>query len=198
MNDAEIKETVQTAKTCLESFKRIFALLRRREWFAALKEIFSFFRLVYVDHLKGKYVTVKGKRIPRTLIAVLALFAAWIALPSGNTADTSDKEAAEVKKDSNTYDSDVDGIRVYDMRKCETENKSAACGTLENYGSFDYDKVIVAVNFHAGEGTVIYEGMVEADQVKNHTRMKMAIPCPDDFAYFKLKDVRIEGKKEVE
>lgn len=193
MNNVE--EIAQKGKTVWESCKKIFSLLKERKWFSAFKESFTFLKLIYVNHLKGKYIIVKGKKIPRTLIAVLALFIIYIALPSQEERPTGEQplaEAANVKKDSNIFDKD--GLKVYDLRKCETEESVGVCGLIEDYGDKNFAKVTVIINFYAPDGRIVYEGGVEATDVESHTRMKINAPCSEEFAYFKLKDVKLESK----
>lgn len=191
----DIEELAEKTKTVWQSFKKIFSLLKERKWFAAFKESFSFLRIIYVNHLKGKYFVIKGVKTPRTLIAVPALAVAYLFFaPSAETplsGEQSIAEAENVKKASNTYDKD--GIKVYDMHKCEDELKSAACGTLENYGENNFEKVSILVTFYAPEGTAIYEGGAVAKEVEARTRMKFTIPCPDEFSYFQLKEVSAEN-----
>ena len=191
---SDINDITETTKTVWESFKKIFYLLKERKLFAALKESFGFLRLIYVNHLKGKYITVKGKKIPRTLVAIVALFLIYSAFPSCQQAPSGSQdiaEAANVKKDSNTYDEN--GLRVYELRKCETEESSGACGLLEDYGENNFSRVTITLAFYSGDGRIVYEGGVEASDVEAHTRSKINIPCPEEFAYFKLKSVNPEG-----
>lgn len=197
MNNVE--EITQKGKTVWESCKKIFSLLKERKWFSAFKESFTFLKLIYVNHLKGKYIIVKGKKIPRTLIAVLALFIIYIALPSQEERPTGEQplaEAANVKKDSNIFDKN--GLKVYDLRKCETEESVGVCGLIEDYGDKNFAKVTVIINFHAPDGRIVYEGGVEATDVESHTRIKINAPCSEEFAYFKLKDVKLESKNSNE
>ncbi len=197
---SDIEDITENVQSVWESFKKIFSLLKERKWFAAFKECFSFLKLVYHNYLKGKHFTVAGKQIPRTLVAVLALVILYFAIPSSQqerpTGEQSIAEAANAKKESNIFDKN--GLKVYDLRKCETENSAGVCGKIENYGENDIAKVTVTITFHAPDGTVIYEGGVEATDVKSHTRMKMNAPCPDEFSYFKLKEVSVEDKKAAE
>lgn len=196
---SDIKDINENVQSVWESFKKVFSLLKERKWFAAFKECFSFLKLVYVNYFKGKYFTIKGRKIPRTLVAVAALFVLYFAFPSQQERPTGEQpiaEASDAQKESNIFDKD--GLKVYDLRKCETEASAGVCGKIENYGENDLAKVTVTLTFHAPDGTVIYEGGVEATDVKSHTRMKMDAPCPDEFSYFKLKEVSVEDKKAAE
>ncbi|MBQ8481538.1 MAG: hypothetical protein IJ532_03285 [Alphaproteobacteria bacterium] len=197
---SDIEEITDKAQSVWESFKKVFSLLKERKWFAAFKECFSFLRLIYRNYLKGKYFTIKGKKIPRTLVAVATLLLVYTALPSNETKQPTGEqpiaEAANVKKEADIFDKD--GLKVYDLRKCETEKSVGVCGKIENYGDYDFGKITVNITFHAPDGTVIYDGGVEAADVKSHTRIKMTAPCPDEFSYFKLKDVTLEDKKTAE
>ena len=188
-----IKENIQKLKSSWGSVKEFITLLKERKWLTACKKIYGFLKSIYTDHLKGKYVTVRGKRIPRTLIAVMAVAVIYLVFPSAEERPTGEQSIAEmenVQKTTNTYDEN--GIKVYELHKCEVENKPAACGRLENYGDDDYSSVVVTVVFHANDGTAIYEGGIEASDVESHTRMRINIPCPDEFSYFELKGVSAE------
>lgn len=196
---SNIGEITEKGKTVWESCKKIFSLLKERKWFSAFKESFTFLKLIYVNHLKGKYIIVKGKKIPRTIVAVLALFIIYIALPSQEERPTGEQplaEAANVKKDSNIFDKN--GLKVYDLRKCETEESVGVCGLIEDYGDKNFAKVTVIINFYTSDGRIVYEGGVEATDVEAHTRMKINAPCSEEFAYFKLKDVKLESKNSNE
>ncbi|MBR1600071.1 MAG: hypothetical protein IJ677_00675 [Alphaproteobacteria bacterium] len=196
---SDIDNITEKAQSVLESFKKVFSLLKQRKWFAAFKECFSFIKLVYRNHLKGKYFVIKGKKIPRTLVAVIALLLLYNVLPSAEKKMTDEQpiaEAADVKKEANIFDKN--GLKVYDLRKCETEDTAGVCGKIENHGDNDFSIVKVVLTFHAPDGTIIYEGGVEASDVKSHTRIKMMAPCPEEFSYFKLKEVKLDGNQEAE
>lgn len=197
---SDIEDITENAQSVWKSIKKVFSLLKERKWFAAIKECFSFFKLIYHNYLKGKYITVKGKKIPRTLVAVAALLLVYLALPSTETkqptGEQSIAEAANAKKESNIFDKE--GVKVYDLRKCETEDMTGVCGKIENYGDYDFGKITVTLTFHAPDGNIVYDGGVEATDVKSHTRIKMSAPCPEEFSYFKLRDVALEGKKAAE
>ena len=194
---SDIKDMAEAGKTAWESFKKVFSLLKERKLFAAFRQCFSFLKAVYVNHLKGKYITVKGKKIPRTLIAILVLFFGYCALPSDDNNVSSElSEAADTQKDSNTYDNE--GVKIYDMRRCELDNKIGACGYLENYGEYNFGRIKVIITFFAPEGTPIYEGGIEAEGVESHTRSKINVACPDEFSYFNIKEVTLEDKTEAQ
>lgn len=197
---SDIKEIAKDGQTVWESCKNVFLFLKERQWFAAFKESFNFLKLIYLNHLKGKYIVVKGKKIPRTMIAVLGLFAIYIFLPSNEqTPSAAPKPAIEkqkAQKDANFFDEN--GLKVFDLRKCETEESVGACGTIENYGDNILDKLVVSLVFYAPDGTPVYEGSVEASNIQAHTDIKINIPCSVDFAYFKLKEVKPESSDSAE
>ena len=170
---SDIKDMAEAGKTAWESFKKVFSLLKERKLFAAFRQCFSFLKAVYVNHLKGKYITVKGKKIPRTLIAILVLFFGYCALPS----------------DDNNVSSELSEA---------VDNKIGACGYLENYGEYNFGRIKVIITFFAPEGTPIYEGGIEAEGVESHTRSKINVACPDEFSYFNIKEVTLEDKTEAQ
>lgn len=187
---SDITEITEKGQCIWESLKKIFSLLKERKFFAALKESFSFLYLLYKKYLKGQYVTIKGKKIPRTLIACFAVIILYGLTPSNNT--NTPKEAEPVqnvapKKEANVFDEN--GLKVYELRKCETEDTIGACGILENYSEENFDNVKVSIIFYAPDGTAVYEGGIEATNVDAKNRFKISIPCPEEFAYFKLEKV---------
>jgi len=189
----DIKEIIPKCKGLWESFKKFVTLLKERKWLSACKEIYGLLKSIYFNYFKGKYITVRGKRIPRTLVAVIAVAIVYFAFPAEEERPTGEQTIAEIEdiqQPTNTYDEN--GIKVYGLRKCVVGNEPAACGLLENYGDDEYSSIIVTVVFHANDGTAIYEGGVEASDVESHTRMKINIPCPDEFSYFELKGVSAE------
>lgn len=191
---SDIEDIAEKGQNAWNSFKKIFSLLKERKFLAALKESFGFLMLLYKKYLKGQYITVKGKRIPRTLVACLAVFFVYVTLSGGNDNADSKKsptEAAEVKKDTNTYDKN--GLKIYDLRKCETENQSGACGMMENYGENNFERIKIDLTFFTADGRAVYKGGVEATDMEAHTRTEITIPCSEEFAYFKLEGVSTEG-----
>lgn len=197
MND--IKEVAQNTKTVWESFKKVCILLKDGKFFAAFRESFGFLKLIYKNYLKNKYITVKGKQIPRTLAAIIALFLVYLAFPSceqKTSTEPSINEVADTKKETNTYDKN--GLKVYELRKCEEEGSAGVCGLIENYGENNFLHVKVTLTFYSAEGHIAYEGGVEASDVESHTRSKINVPCPEEFAYFKLKSVETDGMTSAE
>ena len=196
---SDVEDVAKKAKTAWESFKKVFVLLKERKFLAAFKESFSFLRLIYVNHLKGKYITIKGKKIPRTLLAVIALLMVYMTFPSCEhrlSGEQSISEAAYIKGESNSYDKN--GLKIYGLRKCEEEGSVGVCGIIENSGNNNFKYVRVTLTFHAADGKTVYEGGIEATDVESHARSKLNIPCSVEFAYFKLTDVVTEGMTSAE
>ena len=169
---SDIEDIVQKGEDTWNSLKKVFSLLKERKFFAAFKESFSFLKFFYKEYMKGQY------------------FIIW---PSGNskTDNNQTTEIAETKNDTNTYDKN--GLKVYDLRKCETEDKIGACGILENYGENNFAHIKIVLTFFKADGTAVYKGGVEATNMEAHTRTEITIPCSEKFAYFKLEGVSTEG-----
>ena len=189
---SDIEDIAQKGQDTWNSLKKVFSLLKERKFFAAFRESFSFLKFFYNEYMKGQYFVIAGKRISRTLAAVLVVVL-YIIWPSGNskTNNNQSTEIAETKNDTNTYDKN--GLKVYNLRKCETEDKIGACGMLENYGENNFERIKIDLTFFKADGTAIYKGGVEATNMEAHTRTEITIPCSEEFAYFKLEGVSTEG-----
>ena len=185
------KEAVETAKTTMTYLKNIFALLKERKYFAALREVLGFCKSVYVNNIKGKYIELKGKKIPMGAVVLVLLAGIYFITPSTMpSGELSLSEKANIEP--NTYDKN--GIRVYNMRKCNY----AACGVLENGSENDFERIRIKVIFHNQTGKAVFRGTADALQVAPRTRIEFEIPCSEEFAYFKLKDVVINPKESLE
>lgn len=189
---SDIEDIAQKGQDTWNSLKKVFSLLKERKFFAAFRESFSFLKFFYNEYMKGQYFVIAGKRISRTLAAVLVVVL-YIIWPSGNskTNNNQSTEIAETKNDTNTYDKN--GLKVYNLRKCETEDNVGACGILENYGENNFERIKIDLTFFKADGTAIYKGGVEATNMEAHTRTEITIPCSEEFAYFKLEGVSTEG-----
>ncbi|MBQ9271689.1 MAG: hypothetical protein IJ218_05450 [Alphaproteobacteria bacterium] len=192
----KLNENTENITSALEHFKNIFKMLFKKQYSASfrslsefLKALFLKLKMLYLIHLKGQYVEIKGKRIPKTLLAVLAVIFLYLISPmsflfSNNTQiDTQ-------KTENNVYNKD--GIRIHSMRKCDF----AACGVLEYRGTQDLEKVRITVTFYNQAGQPTYEGNAETLQLAPNSRMEFTIPCDEDFGYFKLKEVYINPTDE--
>lgn len=184
---SDIDEVSPATPTVLDSAKKVFALAKEKQYGPAAKEVINLGKITYDNHLKGKYVTVKGKQIPMTLVVIVAILGLYIISPSCGS-DTIEKPTVTTmaKKEVNTYNQD--GLKIHDMRKCE----QAACGLLENTSNNAVKSMRIPVNFHNESGEVVYEGGVEAKDIEPMTRMKLNIPSEVPFAYFSLGDVEVE------
>lgn len=183
----DIKDISTVATTALECVKRTIALLRERRYFAALKEAFNVLRALYKTHLKGKYFIVKGKKIPRTAVAITAVILLYMFYPSADKPQKlSLSEQTEIQEEMNNYAQD--GVKIYDLRKCD----NAVCGYLENANESPIKKINIEITFHDQTGTVVYRGGVEAEDIKPMSRNKLNIPSEVPFSYMKLSEVNVE------
>ena len=179
----------ESSQTIFQNIVACIKYLKNRQYKMAVREIFTCLKNIYLKHLKGKYVVVRGKKIPRTAIAVVAmcLLVSLCCCPN-NDSSLSESYTAE----ANTYDKN--GIRVYDLRKCN----QAVCGFLENATQESYAKITIFLNFHNETGEVVYEGGVDASEVGPMSRIKVKVPSKLDFAYFKLVKVKVNKEKAEE
>lgn len=177
-------DTLETAKTTMDYAKNVLTLLKQGKYLRACRELFGFFKSVYVLHIKGKYIEVKGKKIPMTAVVIAVAAVLYFMVPNSRmSGELALSEKADIAP--NTYDKN--GIRVYDMRKCNY----AACGYLENATDKDYERIRITVIFHNQTGQAVFKGTADALQVAPRTRVEFDIPCSEEFAYFKLKNVVI-------
>jgi hypothetical protein len=134
---SDIDEVSPATETVLDSVKNIAALAKDKQYGPAAKATVNLGKMLYNKHLKGKYITVKGKQIPMTLVAIVAVLGLYIITPSCGSDEKVEKPAVSsvAKKEVNTYDKD--GLKIHDMRKCE----QAACGLLENTSNKKVKKI---------------------------------------------------------
>ena len=61
------------------------------------KEFAGLLKAIYVDHLKGKYLEVKGKKIPATVVLLIVVFGLYIITPScGSKPDAASAPVTKV------------------------------------------------------------------------------------------------------
>jgi hypothetical protein len=183
---SDINEPIEEAKSTLDYCKSVVSLLKERKFFAAIRETFGLFKAGYVNHLKGKYVEVKGHKIPMTGILVVALLILY-CLFSGPAGDPTSGKAWIA---DNIYDRD--GLRISGIKKCD----SSACGTIENNSERKFNHIRVHLVFRNQAGQDIAEGTANALKVAPGSSATFEIPCEEDFAYAILDDVLINPKLE--
>lgn len=179
----------------LENAKDLSAALKDRKYFRVFKELFVLFKTIYKNYLKGRYVSVSGKKVPMTAVLVIVLGLVYAVFPSDSSNEQAnpednikDEPASELKEkeDLNTYNQD--GIKVYGLYKCE----KAVCGFIENDSDNDVARILVSLTFHDKSGAVVYEGGAEATAMTAKSRSRFKIPTDGEFDYFRLTDVTIE------
>ena len=81
-------ENTENQPTIFEHFKNIFTFLFKKQYKDSFNELIAFIKAVcvklkelYVKYLKGQYVEIKGKRIPRTAIAILCVVLLYLISP---------------------------------------------------------------------------------------------------------------------
>ena len=179
-----------TNKSTWEYCKSFCNLLKERKIWPACREFYNIFKSFYLNHLKGKYLNVKGYKIPFTAIAILILIGAYYAAPSGFFGKNSASDKAQIE--SGMYDKD--GLRVYDLKKCNM----AACGLVENGSENSFERIRIKVVFYTHTGQAIAVGIADTLEMAPRTRVQFQIPCSDEFAYFKLDDVQINPEIDEE
>lgn len=173
----------------------LFNLLKEKKYFAFLKACLGSLWNIYTKYIKGKSVTIKGKKISLTAI-ILAVLAIYAVLPS-NADKRTDNQTTEndgfivqdqdiVEKEPNTYDKN--GLKVYGFEKCE----QGICGLMENSSDKTFDRVIISVTFDDRQRNILAEGSIDAQNVKPMTRTKLRITSDVEFYSFTLSDVTVE------
>ena len=181
-----IEPTLSTWEHC----KKILELLKQKNFRSASSESYHMVKALYANHLKGKYVEVKGRKVPRTIVLVIALLLVYfiLSLFTGSSEPISGKAFIA----ANAYDNN--GLRVYDLRKCNSD----ACGIIENGTDEHYEHIRVKLLFYGQTGKIVTEGTADAWEMAPHTRAEFVVPCAEDYAYPKLDDVFINPKMEDE
>ena len=187
---SNIDEIIPVAKTVLESLKRIVALFVKGHYWEATKEMFNLFKVAYVNHLKGKYITLKGKKIPLTAVVGAAVIGLYMLYPAAEkTAVEAEKpkiSEAEMVAQMNYYH--YDDIIIDKMYKCQ----DSACGKLENTKDETIAEVVIPVAFFNKEGVLVYEGSVKASNVPALETIDFKVPAQVPFEYFKLGVVSVQ------
>ncbi len=176
-----MSEIINSVKQVATSIKNIAVQIKNRKYLAAVKEVFHLTKDIYGKTLKGRYIKVKGKNIPLTAVVVGLLFVYILVPSSENPLETNNTVYEE-----NTYDKD--GIKVYNLNKCE----NAVCGTVENLSENIVPHIIVSIEFQDEDGAGIYVGNADASDNKPRSRIKFSIPAEENFASFKLLNVKVE------
>lgn len=188
----KIKEIAQNLDK--ENIVSIYELLKERKYFAALRRCFGFVWQLYKKYIKGKFITVKGKKIPLTAI-IVALFGLYIIFPSSEektAADTPENDGfieqtqESIEHQANTYDKD--GLKIYNFEKCG----QGICGLMENSSDKTFSRVIISVTFDDRQRNVLAEGNIDAQNIKPMTRTKLKITSDVEFYSFTLTDVTVE------
>jgi len=197
MNTDKIKEVSEALDK--NNIVSLFELLKERKYFAFFKKCFSLLWQLYSKYIKGKFITVKGKKIPLTAV-IIVLFGLYVVFPSSKeeAPTPTDKTAGEkndgfleqsqdsVEQQANTYDKD--GLKIYNFERCG----QGICGLMENSSDKTIDRVIISVTFDDRQHNVLAEGDIDAHNVKPMTRTKLNIPSEAEFYSFTLTDVTVE------
>lgn len=193
MDIEEVKKIAESVDK--EKVVSLFNLLKERKYFAFLKASLGSLWGIYGKYIKGKSVTIKGKKISLTAI-IVALIGIYAILPSTEEKNAENKtqendgflvqEQDSVEKEPNTYDKD--GLKIYGFEKCD----QGICGLMENSSNKTFDRVIISVTFDDRQRNVLAEGNIDAQNVKPMTRTKLRITSDVEFYSFTLSDVTVE------
>ena len=188
-NMSNFDEVIPVAKTVFESLKSIFKLFARGSYFAACKEFVNLFKVAYVNHLKGKFVTVKGKKIPLTAIVFVVLIGFYLFYLNTDKVENEIQKPsiseAEMIAQLNYYNQD--GITIDKMYKCQT----SVCGKLENSLDEEISEIMLPVAFFNRDGILVYEGQLKITKVPADETIDFKVPSQVPFDYFKLGIVTI-------
>lgn len=178
----DIAKSVDTDKAV-----SLFKLLKEGKYFAFLKEVLKLLWKLYGKYIKGKSVTIKGKKISLTAI-IIAVLGIYVILPSSKDKndDSIDQLPELTEQQENVYDKD--GLKVYGFERCD----QAICGLLENVSDKTFDRVIISVTFDDRQKNVLDEGAIDATNITPNFKAKLKIPSNVDFYSFTLTDVTVE------
>lgn len=209
-----MSEVVSVAKITVSAVKNIFLFLKEKKWADAGKEFVNLIKTIYVEHLKGKYLEIKGKKIPATAVLFIVLAFLYVITPSCGSkpnaakvpevsatteapaekakapAEEAKAPAEEAKApeglENNAYDKD--GIKVYGLAKCE----KGVCGILENSGEKSAEEVKATITFYDGENVAVYRSTAVASNLEPTAKAEFSVSCEVDFASYKLTSVDVK------
>ena len=186
-----ISELISATKTTFSGLKNVVVSLKKGNVLGAGKEFIGLFKTVYTNNLKGKYVEVKGKKIPAVAIMLVVVVGIFFVIPSSEP-EFNEVKAPEEKKaaEPNTYEQD--GIKVYGLEKCE----SAVCGKLENNGENYAEEIKITVTFYAEENLAVCRSQAVANNLAPSAKADFSVPCEIDFLTYKLSDVEVKVSEE--
>ena len=186
-------ENNETQQTIFDHFKNIFVFLFKKQYNESFKELVAFLKEVciklkelYIKYLKGQYVEIKGRRVPRTAIAILCVVLLYLISPMSCLFNGEPAEQVSTKT-ADTIAYNKDNIKIVNLHKCHM----AACGELEYDGDDEIDNVRIIVGFFAKNHEKIHDSYVDAQQLAPNTRLEFTVPAEEKFAYYKLVDVQI-------
>ena len=173
-----------------EKISSMFKLLKEKRYFAFLKAFLSLMWGLYGKFLKGKSVTIKGKKIPLTAV-IIALLGVYVVMPSSDDTDKQEKTVTEQlpelkMPEENSYDKD--GLKIYGFERCE----QAICGIMENTSDKTFARVIISVTFDDRQKNVLAEGSIDAKDIAPGYKARLNIASDVDFYGFTLTDVTVE------
>ena len=180
---SDIQQIYPLAKTVLQSIKSIFWLLQSKRFMAAGREFLNLFKLIYNNHLKGKYITVNERKIPMTAVVAAVVVLLFVAFPSSDK----EKVKATAEETAQMQSMEKDGVRVRDVHQCG----KAVCGVLENTTENDLNSVQVVIIFHAKNGEPVYQGGIDA-KMDPQSRTDFEVNSELPYEYFELNDLVVE------
>ena len=184
----EMNEINEIAKSLdKEKAVSLFNLLKEGKYFAFLKEILKLLWKGYGKYIKGKSITIGGKKISLTAI-IVAVLGVYAVLPSADKGEekTTEQLPELTEAQENVYDKD--GLKVYGFERCD----QAICGLLENVSDKTFNRVIISVTFDDRQKNVLDEGAIDATNITPNFKAKLKIPSNVDFYSFTLTDVTVE------
>lgn len=192
----DIKEVKKIAESIdKDKVVSLFQLLKEKKYFAFFKACLFSLWGIYGKYIKGKSITIKGRKISLTAI-ILGVLAVYVMMPSAENKNIENKATEDdgflvqdqdsVEHEPNTYDKD--GLKIYNFERCE----QGICGLMENSSDKTFDRVIISVTFDDRQRNVLAEGSIDAQNVKPMTRTKLNIKSEVDFYSFTLSDVTVE------
>lgn len=198
-------ENTENQPTIFEHFKNIFSLLFKKQYKDSFNELIAFIKAVcvklkalYDEHLKGQYVEFNGKRIPRTVIAILCVVLLYLISPmsclfNGEPQPQKNAPTAEV------VNYDQNGVKI-SMEQC---GKKVICGDFKFGDNEDIEKLRIVLTLFSKNGDELDRIQFNLDEENIGAPLSagskfedIEFPVDKSFGYFRISDVQINPKED--
>lgn len=198
-------ENTETQPTIFEHFKNIFTFLFKKQYQDSFNEFLAFARAIYekskdiyVKYIKGQYIVIQGKRVPRVAIVILCVSLLYLISPMSCLFSGTPQPKKSVEELSDVVVYQQNGLKL-SMKKC---GKKMICGDLQYDGEQEIDVIRVNIRLFSKKGTELApmsfdlnEENLGSPMVQNSNFEKIEFPVEQYFGFFKI-DVQIDPEDE--